>query len=385
MPEVGLAGLPLDYPHSGSAVYTRNLARHLPEAAPDLSFRLFLRWADAPVGCRRVRRVQTPFAPINRGRGVGARIDKLAWEVAALPAAAALDRVELLHYPYLAAPVAASAPLVVTVHDLIPLVLPGYHRNRQSALYSWFMGRVVRRAAAILTVSEHSRVDILRVLRVPEKRVIVIPEAADERFTPRRDPLAESRVRERYALPDRFVLYAGSAEKRKNLETLVRAWSMRATEFRGLDCKLVIVARFPPPDPLYPDVPGLARRLGGEREVLFVPGVDEADKPALYRCATVFCFPSQYEGFGLPPLEAMASGLPVIASDATSLPEVVGDAGVLLPPTDVAAWADAIRALVDSESRRAALRERGLRRAAGFSWRQTASATAEVYRRVLSR
>ncbi|HLJ68212.1 MAG TPA: glycosyltransferase, partial [Chloroflexota bacterium] len=138
-------------------------------------------------------------------------------------------------------------------------------------------------------------------------------------------------------------------------------------------------------DALYPDIPGLTRRLGLEGRVRVVPRVDEADKPALYRSALLFCFPSAYEGFGLPPLEAMACGAPVLASSATSLPEVTGDAACLLPAGDVGAWARAIRALLESVEARARLRESGLVRAARFSWDRTAEQTAAVYREVLGR
>jgi glycosyltransferase involved in cell wall biosynthesis len=151
------------------------------------------------------------------------------------------------------------------------------------------------------------------------------------------------------------------------------------------EVRLVIVAAFPPPDRLYPDVPELARSLELGNGVVFVDSVAEEDKPAMYRAALAFCFPSTYEGFGLTPLEAMACGTPVIASNATSLPEVVGDAGMLLPPNDDDAWAEAIRSLVRSSSDRARLRGLGLERAATFSWERTARQTADVYHWVLSR
>jgi glycosyltransferase involved in cell wall biosynthesis len=303
--------------------------------------------------------------------------------VAAVPLAAALRRQDLVHYLYLAAPIASGCRIIVTIHDLVPLALPGYHRGQQSALYTRLMAVTARRADAIITVSEHSRRDIVRLLRIPEQRVHVTYEAVDGRFTPHWSSGEARALRRKYRLPDRFLLYLGGAERRKNLATLVRAWDEVAGDMRGQDVKLVIVADFPPPDALYPDIPGLAAQLGLAPDLHFIRRVDEDDKPALYRAALGFCFPSRYEGFGLPPLEAMACGVPVLAADATSVPEVIGDAGLLLPPDDVTAWADAMRQLVSSAADRHALRERGLRRAARFSWRQTADETIEIYRRVL--
>lgn len=382
MPEIGLSGLMLDYPHSGSAVYARNLLRFLPMVAADLEFRLFVRQSPElpPVA---VQRLSTPFGPLNHGSGVGARLDKLAWEVISLPLAAALRKEALLHSLYFAAPVTASVPVIVTIHDLIPLVVPGYHRTRQSALYSRFMAWTARHAAAIITVSEHSRRDIAQELGVPASRLHVTYEAVDERYRPDTDDAGATTVRTRYRLPERFFLYIGGAERRKNLETLIRAWAVVAGPMRDRDIRLVIVADFPRPDPLYPDVAGLARTLGLHRDVCFVPRIDEQDKPDLYRAALAFCFPSTYEGFGFTPLEAMASGVPVLASHATSIPEVVGDGGWLLDPQQVAAWADAMLCLADSAASCRELRERGLRRANAFSWKRTAEETVAVYREVL--
>jgi glycosyltransferase involved in cell wall biosynthesis len=372
----------LDYPHSGTAVYTRNLASRLPGVAPDLSFRLYVRDpVSTPAGVP-VRRLTTPFAAVNRAAGLGARLDKLTWEVVALPIASAFRREALLHSLYLAAPMIAGAPVVVTVHDLIGLALPNYHRTRQSELYNALMVRLAPRARAIITVSQHSREDIVRLLNVPPHRVHVTYEAVEDRFTPDTGS-ADAPLRDRYGLPDRFILYVGSAERRKNLTLLVRAWSRIARQMRDREVRLVVVAHFPPPDRLYPDVPALVSDLRLNESVLLLDHVDESDKPALYRAALATCFPSIYEGFGFPPLESMSCGTPVLASHATSIPEVVGDAGLLLPPDDEAAWATALLDIADSADLRDDLRRRGLERAARFSWDRAASETAAVYREVL--
>lgn len=384
MVEIALSGLLLDSPHSGSATYTRNLVPLLPGAAPELSFRLYARNASNVVPGIGMHRLQTPFRRLNRGRGAGARFDKLVWETVSLPAAAMLDGASLIHSLYFAAPIVASAPIVVTVHDVIPLVLPDYHRTRQSALYSRLMAETVRRVSAIITVSQHSKRDIVRVLGVPEERVHVTYEAAGQEFGCVTLPNEEARVRRDYRLPDRFLLYLGGSERRKNLEVLVRAWHRVAGEMRRREVRLVLVARFPPPDPLYPDIPGLISDLNLSDEIMLVPEVAEADKAAVYRAALGFCFPSRYEGFGLTPLEAMAAGVPVLAANTSSIPEVTDSAAELLQPDDVDAWAEAMIALVDSEAWRRELVARGIKRAAMFSWERTAERTAAVYRAILA-
>ena len=383
MPEVGISGLPLDYPHSGSAVYVRNLVRELSSIAGDLTPHLFTRWAAPEHGVPGTK-VSSPFAALNRGRGVTARADKLAWEIGALPAASALRRQALLHSTYFAAPLAAASPIVVTVHDVIPLVVPGYHRSRQAQMYSAFMAwNVPRAAGSIITVSDHAKSGIMRVLRVPERRVTVTYEGVERRYHAHHPAEALTDVRRKYRLPERFVLYLGGAERRKNIETLVRAWRRAQRSLADREMKLVIVARFPPPDALYPDVPGLVQELGLQDDVVLISHVDEVDKPPLYALAALFCFPSRYEGFGFPPLEAMASGIPVVASDASSLPEVLGDAAYLVPPDDVASWSEALIGLTDSATRRHELAMRGLARAALFTWEQTARRTLEVYEGLL--
>jgi alpha-1,3-rhamnosyl/mannosyltransferase len=244
---------------------------------------------------------------------------------------------------------------------------------------------VPRTARSIIAVSEHAKRDIVRALGISEDRVHVTYEAVDERFRPGQATSTVECVRAKYKLPQHFVLYIGGAERRKNLETLVRAWARAVRSLVDRELKLVLVARFPPPDALYPDIPGLVRSLGLQNDVLLIADVDEADKPALYGAALLFCFPSRYEGFGFPPLEAMASGVPVLCSNASSLPEIVGDAACSLPPDDVETWSEEIVRLADSESERAALRAGGLERANAFSWKRTAGQTAAIYRDILGR
>lgn len=384
MGEIALSGLLLDSPHSGTATYTRNLVPLLPAAAPDLAFRLYGRNSVGTLDGVPTRRIQTPFQRFNHGRGPDARFDKLVWEVVSLPLAAALGGASLIHSLYFAAPLVASTPLVVTIHDVIPLVVPGYHRSRQSAVYSYLMAETVKRVAAVITVSEHSKGDIVRVLGIPEDRIHVTYEAVGDGFARAELPGERDRVRRQYGLPPRYLLYFGGAERRKNIELLVRAWKRVAKQMRQREIHLILVANFPPPDPLYPDVPGLVSALGLANDIVIVPHVHEADKPAVYRAALGFLFPSTYEGFGLTPLEAMAAHVPVLAANATSIPEVTGSAAELLPPNDVDAWGEAMVSLVDSRGWRRDLIARGRKRAALFSWEKTAAQTVAVYRSVLA-
>jgi glycosyltransferase involved in cell wall biosynthesis len=381
VPRVGLNGLLLESPLSGTATYTRKLVPSLARAAPDVEFSVYVRNGSLNGPRPRNIRLRTP---IDRLPGpVGRRASKLLWEEAVLPAVSAARRDDLIHYLYFAAPALARSPCVVTVHDLVPLVVPGYHRSRQSAAYARFMAWTARKAAAIITVSDYSRQEIIRVLGVAEERIHVTYEAAGESFDTDQRPGELDRIRQKYGLPSRYILYLGGAERRKGLETLVRAWNDADRLMQDLETALVIVARFPPPDPLYPDIPALARSLG-LRSVHFVEVVDEEDKPGLYRSALAFAFPSEYEGFGLPPLEAMACGTPVLTSDATSIPEVVGDAALLVPPGDISAWSSAMSRVAQSETLRAVLQSRGLKRAARFTWERTARETLAVYRQVLA-
>jgi glycosyltransferase involved in cell wall biosynthesis len=232
----------------------------------------------------------------------------------------------------------------------------------------------------VITDSEASRQDIIAHLGLPAERVRVIYLAADARYTP--TPVPEDiQIRARYSLPDRYVLYLGGFDVRKNVTTVLSTYR-RVGPVIGKEYPLVIAGRLPERDtPFTPDPRRLAREQDiDESFVHFTGFVDEEDKPALYRGAVAFIFPSRYEGFGLPPLEALACGTPVVGSDVSSIPEVVGDAGVLLPPDDAEGMAGALIQLVTDDRFHAELGRRAPAQATRFSWKRAARKVLAAYR-----
>jgi alpha-1,3-rhamnosyl/mannosyltransferase len=306
-----------------------------------------------------------------------------------IPRLARALRLDLLHSPdYLKPYFGLPCPSVITIYDLIGRRFPDALPPRARHLFSLATWLALRTSTRVLAISQSTRDDVLRDYRLPPRRVIVTPLAADERFTPQ-PPAAVEAVRAAYSLPPRYVLYLGANKPHKNLERLVQAWDTllikaqqeekEATEFAAL--RLVLAGHH---DPRYPQVRQFVEERGFAERVMFLPNVGEADLPALYSGAEVFAFPSLYEGFGLPPLEAMACGVPVLCSRTSSLPEVVGDAAVAVDPSSTAEMAEGLHRLLTTPALRADLREKGLERARLFSWQRTARETLAVYEEVAS-
>jgi glycosyltransferase involved in cell wall biosynthesis len=268
-------------------------------------------------------------------------------------------------------------PTVLTVHDLIFRHLPEHHKPLNRWYLRWALPLYCRRADRIIAVSEATRQDLIEAYDLPPEKIQVIYEAAAPRFRPTSDR-DQAAVRARYGLPARYLLVVGTLEPRKNLTRLLRMWT--ALRQTGEVPPLVLVgARGWLIDEFFA---ALAR--SAYREDVILPGyIADADLPAVYGGATAFVFPSLYEGFGLPPLEAMACGTPVACSNTSSMPEVVGDAALTFDPRDDEAMAEALRRIVDDADLQAELRERGLRRAAQFSWARAARETAALYRSLL--
>ncbi|MDP8922847.1 MAG: glycosyltransferase family 4 protein [Chloroflexota bacterium] len=305
---------------------------------------------------------------------------RIAWEQTVLPLELARTRADLLHALGFVAPFAWRGPTVVTVYDLSFMRFPELF-NRGNRLYlRTFTPPSLRRADRVITISEHTKRDVVELCGVPPERVTPILLAADPRFRPA-PPDEVAAFRARKGLPDRFILYLGTLEPRKNVETLVRAYA--ELRRRGItDCDLVLAgARGWQYEPVFQ----LVESLGLGASVHFPGFVADAEQALWYSGAVIFAYPSLYEGFGLPLLEAMACGTPVVASRSSSLPEVVGEAGVLVNPSDSHELSAALYELLVSDERRASLRSAGLARARTFSWRRMANETVQVYREVLAR
>jgi len=288
------------------------------------------------------------------------------------------DRAELFHGQYLAPPL-LPCPCVLTVHDILheshPQFYPGGLRRLMSLLYP----ASARSAAAVITGSEFSRREIAARYHVPDERIHVTPYAADASFA----PVPPERARQaaaKYGVHGPYILFVGRIEPRKNIPGLVEAFSLLAAD--GAMRHTLVVAGMM--DELFKDFHARTTARFGSR-VRFTGKVEPEDLPALYAGADLFAYPSFAEGFGLPPLEAMACGAPVVASNTTSIPEVTGDAALLVDPADTAGLARAMRRLLDDRELNRALRAAGLARSREFSWERTARQTLRVYESVSPR
>jgi glycosyltransferase involved in cell wall biosynthesis len=285
---------------------------------------------------------------------------------------------DLFHSPHLNIPL-SGPPLVVTLHDLIPLHFPGTIKSRAGELYFRLMIQLAtRRSARVLVHSGHTRDDMVALLGANPKKFRVVPLAADTRFSDRQPPERLEALRSRFALTGDYLLYAGQWKHYKNLKTLLSVFAALKTRHPGL--QLVLAGR---QDPSQSHVAAWITELALKNAVI-TPGVlDEDDLVALYQGARVFTFPSLYEGFGLPPLEAMAAGVPVVSSNAASLPEAVGAAALLVPPLDVLKWEQTVEAVLSDEILRLRLIQAGFERVQTLNWDVTARQTLAVYQEVL--
>ena len=368
----------LDQPDTGSGQYLHGLLRAIPAVAPEHQFLLVVPRDPRDLQIPGLRAESWPL----RSRFWQSNVGKVLFEQAAFPRVCRRWGADVAHVPYWGSPLWPAVPTVVTVHDLIPLLLPSYRGGVRVRLYTWLVARSAGRAAAVLTDSLASQRDIEAHLGLPSLRVHCVYLAAGDHFNPDPGPDDET-VRQRYDLPDRYVLYLAGHDVRKNVAGLIKAFATVAQADDSVT--LIVGGKLPERDkpPLFDPRP-LVMALGLTDRVRFIGWVDEAHKPALYHGAACAVFPSQYEGFGLPVLEALACGTPLVASNAGSLPELLGDAGFLVDPDDVQGLAGAILSCLVDEGLVAELRRRGPQQAGRFSWAQAARETLAVYREVAS-
>jgi len=372
--KIALDAMLLGGRRSGVEQAILSLARALAETGRE-TYRLY-----AP-GAFRGNGLSSNHFRISRSRlPVGLRPVRIFWEQCLFPLILARDGADLLHAPGYIAPLAARPPVVLTVYDLIALRFPRLCTASNALHYRLLLPASVRKAAGIIVPSRTTRDDLVRFDPRTADRIRVIPPGLDPSFRGRQQGAGSDPVRRTYGLAGPYILFVGRTEPKKNVETLVEAFAVLKRDGR-LPHKLVLAgARGWAHDAVVRRV----RRLGLEQEVVCTGFVPAALLPDLYGMADVFVFPSLYEGFGLPPLEAMACGTPVIVSDRGALPETTGSAAVRADPRDPAALARAVREVLTDAGLKSRLIAGGLRHAADFSWDKAAAATEQFYRDMAS-
>jgi len=375
MTRILINGWFLHKPNTGSGQYLRLLLKHISTEVSGIDIHVISPLsAQLPDDC-----TLHVYDTVDR------HINKFIFEQITVPRIAKKIGADVLHIPYWAPPFRSPCPLVVTVHDIIPLLIPEYNHSLLLRIYTSLAAAATQGASHIITDSDSSRDDIVSHLQLPESRVHTVHLGADDVFSPERNPNSALRVSKKFNLPDTYILYLGGFQRHKNLRHLLAAWTW-AHPIASKDCPLVIAGRLPnnPDGYIYDDLPNLAAELGISDTVMFIGEVQEEDKVALYQSASCFVFPSSYEGFGLPPLEAMACGIPVITTGSGALKETVGDAAYLVSdPVDARELGAAMISIIVDEKLASDLQGRGLIQSAKFSWGKTVVETLRIYQQCM--
>ena len=375
--KIGINALFFQFPASGSGQYLSHLLAALAEVDSQNEYVLL---GPEPIERNSISgRFPYLVKPVPAFAARNENIQKLVWEQFTGPSAAHKAGVDLFHIPYFAPPFFPRTPCVVTIHDVISLRMPLYSAGAKTKAYTHLVARAAHKATLIITVSQHAKQDMIDALRLPSERIRVIYEAAGDEYHPIDDPTILAEARTRYGVGDRYILYLGGLDQRKNVPQLVRAFAHLHRQLADPNLQLLISGN---PDkqhgPLFPDPRPIAADLGMTGQILY-RFIEDEDKPAIYSGASLFVFPSLYEGFGLTPLDAMSCGAPVVCSNRTSLPEVVGDAAITIDPDNTQAMVEAMRSVLTNKELQADLRARSLQRAALFNWHRAATETVAAY------
>lgn len=355
------------YRRAGIHHYIANVLANLP-AVDGMAYRVYTR--HRPGWERPDMEVAGTRWPTERRWG------RLLWEQVAWPAAVVRDEVDLLHSMAFVTPVWQPRPTVVTVYDLSFLHYPTRYPILQRLYLTTQTRRSCRQARRVVTISESGREDVHRFFQVPREQIDVAYPGVDEAFRPR--PAAEvAAFRRQYDLPERFVLHVGTLQPRKNIPTLIEAMA----RLRRPELPLVLVGG---KGWFYEEIFAQVERLGLREQVRFAGYVADEALPLWYNAASLLVFPSVYEGFGIPVIEAMACGTPVVAADTSAVPEAAGNAALLFPAQSVDALVSQTLAVLDNREQAATMRQRGLEQAAKFSWARAGEAVAATYCRALN-
>lgn len=372
--KIALDGLPLSETLTGVGHYTLELARHLASSSADEVFVVSPRGFIASIesetsGPTNLHLTRPTISPLTR-----------YWWSIGLPRYIRKNEIEVFHGTNFEVPLRGKCPSVITIHDLSMVLHPQTHERRRVRRARQRLPIMTRTATMVVTPSEAVRAEVHQHLEIPLDRIVTIPEAARSTFR-RQDPELTENVRKRLEITKPFVLYVGTVEPRKNLLTLVRAFE---DVWSGSDfsLQLVIAGR---KGWMVDDLFRHVKQSPAAEQIIFTGYLSDDDLCALYSSCALFVYVSLYEGFGLPPLEAMACGAPVIASRIPSLSDTVGEAALLVAPTDVRELAANIRNLLQDDDLRKQMAQKGVRRAAELGWERTARLTRAVYDQALAR
>lgn len=276
---------------------------------------------------------------------------------------------DVFHAPSIAAPLLQRFPTVITIHDLIPFIFPKYY-PRHSLLYLPVLKAVAKKAGLILVPSESTQEDVVKILKISPEKIRITPEGPEKIFNPRAAEAEKEAVQRNFKLTENFFLTVVNPRPHKNFAELLKAFSA----LKEKNITLTVVGQVSDKDLK------LTTRAGLEKRVFFLGDVPDNVLAVLYQTALAFVFPSLYEGFGLPVLEALACGAPVICSNSSCLPEVVGDAGLMIDPKNSSSITEAMKEIIKNSSLREQLIVKALKRASLFSWEKTAELTLKAYK-----
>lgn len=369
-PTIGIDATPLLGQRSGVGYYTGRLLAALQKQYPEWGYLLY---SNRPLGpletsLQRATEIKHYF-----------KASRWLWMQAMLPAIIWRSQPHLCHFTNALAPLWQPRPFILTIYDASLFFYGDYHPRSRRLTMKTMLPLAAKRASAIITISESSRRDLRKIFPFAAHKTHVVYGAAPEQFRPVNDPAGLQAIRHKYQLPEQFLLYVGTLEPRKNLSRLIQA--LHLLHQRGHHCPLLLAG---PVGWMMEDFEQDIAALGLKQAIHYLGYVPTEDLPGLYSLATVFAFPSLYEGFGLPPLEAMACGAAVLTSNRSSLAEICGEAAMLVNPESAEAIADGLQQLLADGEARKELGRRGVERAQSFSWQRAAQETSAVYHQVLN-
>jgi hypothetical protein len=299
------------------------------------------------------------------------------WDQVLLPLNIAKEKIDVFLTPYIKAPFFLPSNMILIINDLIPLLFPEEFGLFKRLYFRFMSGRSARRAKRIITISENSKDDIVKFFRLLADKIMVVHLGVEERF--RSPDIRKEEIRRKYALPQKFILYVGNLSPHKNVQGLIKSYAALPSDMRE---KYKLVMGVSKSDKYFSHIGKVIREMELIQDVVFTGFIEEKDLPAVYNMGSLFAFPSFYEGFGLPPLEAMACGCPVVSSNTSSMPEVLGDAALFFNPYHVEEMSLAIKQMLEDDNLRNKFRQKGLERAKFFTFEKMANRILDIFEMV---